>query len=150
MFVFLQTVACVCAASAAEPSPTTIDPHHVVGSEKCTKCHQSEMTTWHQTPHFQTFEQLHRKPKPMQSPNDLDSHRSSEMMFACSARARYTQQNTGSKNKVISGVSCESCHGASQASARVARRLRWTERHTRARNGGNISGNVVNRRSPKG
>ncbi len=43
--------------------PPQCDPAKVVSAESCAKCHEGEVATWRQTPHCQTFEQLHRDPR---------------------------------------------------------------------------------------
>ena len=102
----------------SEPRDISVDPQHVVGAEKCSKCHQSEISTWHQTPHYQTFEQLHRKPEATAIAKrlGLSSIKRNDTCIRC----HYTQQQSGRKVKPISGVSCESCHGAAEA---------WLESH---------------------
>ena len=86
------------------------DPHFVLGTEACTKCHASEIKVWQQTPHATTFELLHRKPEAKQiaSKLGLRSIKHDGRCVAC----HYTQKsgNPGEKAHVVSGVSCESCH----------------------------------------
>lgn len=94
---------------AAEPA----DPNLVVGNEACVKCHASEIQVWKKTPHATTIDQLHRRPeaKAIASKLGLTSIKNSGRCVAC----HYTQQQAPeSAIHVISGVSCESCHGAAK------------------------------------
>jgi hypothetical protein len=42
---------------------TVPDPAKVIGPDQCAKCHQQEVQQWMQTPHFATFDALHRAPR---------------------------------------------------------------------------------------
>ena len=86
------------------------DPAKVLGSESCTKCHEAELKQWQVTPHFATFETLHRKPeaKAIAKRLELSSIKRNDVCVKC----HYTQKQVGSRVRVVSGVSCESCHGA--------------------------------------
>ena len=88
------------------------DPAKILGPDSCTKCHEKEMLQWHMTPHFQTFDSLHRMPeaKAIADRLGLNSVKRNETCVAC----HYTQQQIGSRLRVIAGVSCESCHGAAK------------------------------------
>lgn len=68
------------------------------------------MAVWKQTPHFQTFEQLHRNPRAKEI-SKLMGQRSIKRGNVCIG-CHYTTQKDGDRNRVVSGVSCESCHGA--------------------------------------
>ena len=52
------------AARAQEPvfGPPVHDAAKIVGSDQCAKCHDKEVQQWMRTPHFATFDTLHRKP----------------------------------------------------------------------------------------
>ncbi len=86
------------------------DPAKVLGAESCAKCHESEVQQWQQTPHFATFETLHRNPKAKEIAKrlDLSSVKRNDVCVKC----HYTQQQKGERVRVVSGISCESCHGA--------------------------------------
>ena len=91
---------------AAEPA----DPNLVVGNEACVKCHAAEIQVRKKTPHATKVDQLHRRPeaKAIASKLGLTSIKNSGRCVAC----HYTQQQTPETAlHVISGVSCESCHG---------------------------------------
>ena len=78
----------------------------------CAKCHEKEVQQWKQTPHFVTFESLHRKPeaKAITKRLGLSTVKRNDTCVKC----HYTQQQKGSRVRVVSGISCESCHGASE------------------------------------
>ncbi len=118
------TIVCVATTSnyAATSSPATTattplaapaDPHLVLGNESCVKCHAPDIQVWKQTPHAQTFDELHRRPEAKQiaSKLGLRSIKNEGRCVAC----HYTQQaKTAVGIHVIAGVSCESCHGAAR------------------------------------
>lgn len=102
-------------AQAVEPeafSPTECDPTKVLGHETCTKCHESEQRQWMLTPHYRTFDALHRTPeaKEIAARLGLRSIKRNDTCLQC----HYTQKSEGNRVRVISGVSCESCHGGSR------------------------------------
>ncbi len=103
-------------ASAAETdniaSEILNDPAKILGSDTCTKCHEKETLQWQQTPHFATFDKLHRTPeaKAIAERMGLGSIKRNGTCVAC----HYTQQLVGARIRVVSGVSCESCHGAAK------------------------------------
>lgn len=90
----------------------SLDPSQVIGYETCQKCHGMEIGVWKQTPHFETYRSLHRKPeaKEIAEKMGIRSIKRGELCVKC----HYTQQESGSRTKAISGISCESCHGAAK------------------------------------
>lgn len=112
---------CVCVGMAPndendDPRNVELDvhlnPHDVVGYDKCEKCHAAEIRVWKQTPHYETFMTLHRKPEAKQIADRLGIH-SFKQDSAC-VRCHYTMQSHSTRLEAISGVSCESCHGAAK------------------------------------
>lgn len=98
---------------ADEPRPLKCDPAKVLGYEACAKCHQPEITQWQATPHFETFDTLHRTPEAKAIAQRLGL-RSVKRNDTC-VKCHYTRQQndaTRGRLRVVSGVSCESCHGA--------------------------------------
>ena len=97
--------------SAEEPKvgPTTPDTSKIVGPDQCAKCHQPEVQQWMRTPHFATFDSLHRKPRAKEIAQKLgvQSIKRSDVCTQC----HYTMQNQEGRDRVVAGVSCESCHG---------------------------------------
>ncbi|MEL6106504.1 MAG: cytochrome c family protein [Planctomycetota bacterium] len=102
------------AQSKASLEAAPADPHLVLGSEACVKCHASEVKVWRDTPHAKTVDVLHRRPEAKQIAQKLGL-RSIKHDGRCVA-CHYTQQAESSNPSphVISGVSCESCHGAAK------------------------------------
>ncbi len=87
-----------------------LDPAKVVGSQKCGECHKYELEAWKGTPHFATFDSMHRSPAGQKIAGALGIKRikSESLCLTC----HYTVQMKGGAAEPISGVSCESCHGA--------------------------------------
>ncbi|MEM7455149.1 MAG: cytochrome c family protein [Planctomycetota bacterium] len=92
--------------------PEQCDPTKVLTYESCARCHANEIRVWQQTPHFQTFEQLSRNPAAREICRKLElrSPKRSDVCINC----HYTLQGTADSPKPISGISCESCHGAAR------------------------------------
>ncbi len=84
----------------------------VVGANACGECHVSELDAWKNTHHFKTFTELHRRPKAKEIQKKLGLKRikSESDCMSC----HYTTQSLENKLKAISGISCESCHGAAK------------------------------------
>ena len=106
---------------AGDPRDTKLsvhlNPHNVVGYENCQKCHAAEISVWKQTPHYSTFMTLHRNPNAKQIADRLgiSSFKQDSACISC----HYTMKSTAMKStaagmEAISGVSCESCHGAAK------------------------------------
>ncbi len=89
-----------------------LNPHNVVGYESCEKCHAAEVSVWKQTPHHETFMTLHRRPEAKQIANamGISSFKEDSECIKC----HYTMKSHGDDLDAISGVSCESCHGAAK------------------------------------
>ncbi|TWT87470.1 Perchlorate reductase subunit gamma precursor [Pseudobythopirellula maris] len=107
-------VAIAAAAFAQAPGFGPAEPAaaKVVGSDACAKCHAAEVNQWRATPHFRTFEELHRTPEAKAIADRLGI-RSVKRGGTC-VRCHYTQQEVNGRMRVTEGVSCESCHGAAQ------------------------------------
>ena len=88
------------------------DPAKVMTFEACGKCHANEIQVWQQTPHFQTFTELSRRPqaKEICEKLGLRSIKRSNVCIEC----HYTVAEKNGKNRPVSGISCESCHGAAK------------------------------------
>jgi hypothetical protein len=94
------------------------DPAKVLGPDSCVKCHAGEVQQWQTTPHFATFEALHRKPEAKAIADRLGL-RSVKRNDKCT-KCHYTTQTVNDRPRVVAGVSCESCHGAARD---------WVEMH---------------------
>ncbi len=113
----LITGGAVCLLGAGESderqfTPRQCDPDQVVGSDTCIKCHESELKQWRQTPHYRTFDVLHRTPeaKEIAKRMGLRSIKRNDTCVTC----HYTRQQQGTRLRVVAGVSCESCHGGAR------------------------------------
>ena len=94
------------------------DPSKVVTFEACAKCHEAAISTWKQTPHFQTFQMLHRTPRAKEICSNLGLKGSIKRNDVC-INCHYTTQKQGERLRAVSGVSCESCHGAAREWVKV-------------------------------
>ena len=76
------------------------------------RCHGQEVAVWKQTPHFHTFKELHRRPEAKQIAERMGvrSIKRGDLCIKC----HYTVQQVDGREKAVSGVSCESCHGAAK------------------------------------
>ncbi len=87
-----------------------IDPTKIVGATKCGECHKYEVEAWKLTPHFRTFDTMHRSADGQKIAAALGIKRikSESACLTC----HYTVQTKAGIAEPIAGVSCESCHGA--------------------------------------
>jgi hypothetical protein len=87
-----------------------IDAAKVVGATKCGECHKSEVEAWKLTPHFTTFDNMHRSADGQKIAGAMGIKRikSESLCLTC----HYTVQAKAGEGEPIAGVSCESCHGA--------------------------------------
>ena len=87
----------------------------VVGAGKCIECHESEVSAWRATPHYENKD-LHTKDKAREIARKMGIAsaariRSSQLCVQC----HFTAQKLGNApSRVIDGVSCESCHGGAK------------------------------------
>jgi hypothetical protein len=121
--LFYVVVANYCAGQSRDPRDVNLEvhlnPHQVLGYESCQKCHASEIGVWKQTPHHTTFMTLHRNPaaKEIAGRMGIESFKTDSACVKC----HYTMQSDSSQQiQAVSGVSCESCHGAAKD---------WIEHH---------------------
>jgi len=100
-------------ASTSLAQPLRCDPTKIVTSEACSRCHGPAISTWKQTPHFQTFDSLHRNPRAKEICNNLGLKGSIKRNDVC-VDCHYTTRKVGDKIRTVAGGSCESCHNAAQ------------------------------------
>jgi len=100
------------AARAEDVGFVRCDPAKVLGPDSCTKCHENEMLQWKLTPHFATFETLHRKTEAKEIAQRLGL-RSVKRNDECT-KCHFTTKALDGRERIVAGVSCESCHGAAQ------------------------------------
>jgi hypothetical protein len=115
-----------------------LDPAKVVGSQKCGECHKLEFEAWKTTPHFATFDSMHRSPEGQKIAAAMGVKRvkSESLCLTC----HYTVQAGAAAGEPISGVSCESCHGAGADWVTVHndKKISAEERHTKSQAAGMI------------
>ncbi|MAS97205.1 MAG: hypothetical protein CMO55_28780 [Verrucomicrobiales bacterium] len=87
----------------------------IVGSKECIECHESEVEAWHRTEHYFNKD-LHKDEKAIEIAQKMGI--TSPAMIQKSAlctQCHFTVQQVGTAPaQVISGVSCESCHGGAK------------------------------------
>ncbi len=108
-FVFLSFHCGSTVSEEAAFGPAVPDPAKIVGADQCAKCHQPEVQQWMRTPHFSTFDELHRTQRAKEIADRL-GERSIKRSEVCT-QCHYTQQKQEERLRVVAGVSCESCHG---------------------------------------
>jgi hypothetical protein len=109
LLLFMAFIGCKAFAEEAASGPAVQDSTKVIGPDQCAKCHQAEVQQWMHTPHFATFDTLHRTPRAKEIAERL-GERSIKRSDICT-QCHYTKQNQGGRERVVAGVSCESCHG---------------------------------------
>ena len=112
IFSVVRTVTAEAVTTGADVGFVHCDPASVLGPEACMKCHENEVLSWKQTPHFETFETLHRKPEAREIAARLGL-RSVKRNDECT-KCHFTMQEEDGRGRAVSGVSCESCHGGSR------------------------------------
>ncbi|MDJ0841583.1 MAG: multiheme c-type cytochrome [Acidobacteriota bacterium] len=96
--------------AAQEPVELVMDPQKVRGAEACGECHLSAFEVWKKTPHARGFKTLHR----LKASEEITR----KMGFPLIKReslclnCHYTPTIKRDTHRALSGVSCESCHGA--------------------------------------
>ena len=88
------------------------NPSNFAGYESCKKCHEQQVEKLLTTTHFTSGESLHRTPKAKSYAKALGM-RSIKRSARC-VRCHYTPEPYKTGTKAQSGISCESCHGASK------------------------------------
>ena len=88
------------------------DPAKIVGANACAECHKQEAEAWKGTRHFKTFSEMPRKAPAKQISEKMGLRRikSESVCLNC----HFTVQQKNNRPEVVSGISCESCHGAAQ------------------------------------
>jgi hypothetical protein len=85
------------------------DPALVVGPNACAECHKKEAAIWQNTHHFTTFRDL---------PNNKDADTIADKMGVKRLKSESLCLNchftVQAPDKVIAGVSCESCHSGAR------------------------------------
>lgn len=101
-------------AFAQEKAPVTYaweDPTKIKTANTCRQCHTSEYEVWSKTAHARGFKSLHRKKAAEEIAKKMGFNliKRESLCLTC----HYTPTVKNDTLRAISGVSCESCHGAS-------------------------------------
>ncbi len=103
------------------PGALAGDPAKVVGAPACAECHEKSDELWKKTAHHAIFKTTHRSDEGKAIAKRMGIRRMKAVDGLC-ATCHYTVMEAASgKAKSVSGVSCESCHGAGRG---------WIERHS--------------------
>ena len=96
----------------ATSTASAIDAKLVIGPSACAECHKKEAAIWQHTHHYKTFHSLpHDKDaKPIAEKMGVKRLKSDSLCMNC----HFTVQEKDGKLEAISGISCESCHGAAK------------------------------------
>jgi len=88
------------------------DSAKIVGPNACAECHKQEVEAWKGTHHFRTFREMPRNTEANEIAEKMGVRRikSDSLCLNC----HFTVQQKNNKEEPISGISCESCHGAGQ------------------------------------
>jgi Cytochrome c554 and c-prime len=89
-----------------------IDPIKIQEAQTCGECHAREQAVWSDTQHQTQFSSLHQSEK-AQGILDRMDFRLAKRESLC-LRCHYTAVIRRDQARAVSGVSCESCHGAAR------------------------------------
>jgi hypothetical protein len=105
---FISFLICGSASDGAVAS----DPARTVGPNACAECHKQEAAAWKGTHHFKTFREMPRKSgaKAIAEKMGVRRIKAESLCLNC----HFTVQQKNNKAEPVSGISCESCHGAAQ------------------------------------
>ncbi|MCG8457785.1 MAG: cytochrome c family protein, partial [Holophagales bacterium] len=95
---------------AGAPALAGLDPEKVTTAEACGECHVSAYDVWKKTTHATGFKSLHR----LDSAAEIADRMGVKLMKRDSVclDCHYTPTRQRGQERAVSGVSCESCHGA--------------------------------------
>lgn len=88
-----------------------LDPAKIMGADKCGECHKPSVEAWRETRHFKTFQQIHRTDEAKAIAKKMGIKSIKSRKSAC-AGCHFTF--VAAKRRPISGITCESCHGAAK------------------------------------
>jgi hypothetical protein len=96
-------------SASAEQSGPNMDVQSVVGPKRCAECHKDTHAIWKETHHFKTFRAMPRSKAAKKIAKKLGIKRikKNETCRTC----HFTAVPKGDKEKLVAGISCESCHG---------------------------------------
>ena len=96
--------------ASAEAQVPPLEPAKVTGAESCGECHASTFEVWRKTTHATGFKTLHRRESAEAISERLGVRliKRGSICIDC----HYTPTERDAEVRALSGVSCESCHGA--------------------------------------
>lgn len=97
-------------AASKSAAPSLDRTQQTVGANACAECHTKEADLWKETRHHKTFRQMPRSKAARRIAGKLGIKRikAEPLCRDC----HFTTQAKSKREKVVSGISCESCHGA--------------------------------------
>ncbi len=89
------------------------EPAKISGPNACAECHKQEVEAWKTSHHYKTFRDLPRNKEAVEIAEKMGVQRlrSEGLCLSC----HYTVQLKEETPQPIAGISCESCHGASDS-----------------------------------
>jgi len=84
----------------------------VQSARECAECHEDAVEVWKETSHFKTFKRFSQNSDAKKIASKMGVKRIKKADTLCT-ECHYTVGAKGSKKKVVSGISCESCHAPS-------------------------------------
>ena len=83
-----------------------------VGAKKCEECHTAEAKVWEGTKHFKSYKKIHKDKRAKKIVKAIGEKRMKKSATCKLCHYIEAQKDAGAKKKLVSGPSCESCHGA--------------------------------------
>lgn len=88
------------------------DPGKTMGANACAECHKQEAEAWKASHHFQTFHDMPRNRQASEIAKRMGVRRVKQDGLC--RNCHFTVQRKDGVEETVSGISCESCHGAGQ------------------------------------
>jgi len=88
------------------------DYKKVQSANECGECHEEEVEVWKETKHFKTFKKFSQNKDAKKIAKKMGVKRIKTATTLCTG-CHYTVGVKRGKKKVVSGISCESCHSPS-------------------------------------
>lgn len=82
----------------------------IAGPNACGECHKDETASWQHSRHFKTFQEMPRSEKAKEIAAKIGVRRINSRSLCLNCH--FTVQGKDDTEKPVSGISCESCHGA--------------------------------------
>ncbi len=83
-----------------------------VGAKKCQECHTAEAKVWEGTKHFKSYKTVHKDKRAKKIVKAIGEKRMKKSKTCALCHYTAAQKDSSAKAKLVSGPSCESCHGA--------------------------------------